>query len=269
MYARLLTLLPFAAAALWAAPEYSQRIWRIDDGLPQNRVRALAQTADGYLWVGTSEGLARFDGARFTVFDRSNTPQLTDDGILTLHVAANGTLLDRHRRRRTCGIPRRGLPQPWLGRRTDQRLCPNDFRRPARRLSGGHGPRLFSARRQPVRAPRSTPAIPHVTVPSMAEDENGRLQAVSPYGLLTMEKGHLTRAPPRCDTTDLRNLHKTASGSLWAVRTLGWGRLKDGCVETDPLLANVPLRTLIEDHEGKLSGSALWATACSAFRAES
>ena len=50
------------------------RIWRTQDGLPENRIRAIAQTPDGYLWVGTSSGLARFDGVRFVVYARFNTP---------------------------------------------------------------------------------------------------------------------------------------------------------------------------------------------------
>jgi signal transduction histidine kinase/streptogramin lyase len=45
-----------------------------ENGLPQNIVRAIAQTPDGYLWLATFNGLARFDGVRFTVFDKSNTP---------------------------------------------------------------------------------------------------------------------------------------------------------------------------------------------------
>ena len=42
-------------------------------GLPQASVRAIAQTADGYIWLGTEEGLVRFDGVRFTVFDTTNS----------------------------------------------------------------------------------------------------------------------------------------------------------------------------------------------------
>lgn len=45
--------------------QYNQRVWTREDGLPQNTVRSLAQTVDGYLWVGTEQGLARFDGVRF------------------------------------------------------------------------------------------------------------------------------------------------------------------------------------------------------------
>src|SRR4029453_14942230 len=74
------------------ASEYTHRLFGIEDGLPQNRVRALCQTPDGYLWIGTAEGLARFGGLRFTIFDQSNTPALHDDGIPTLRVGRDGAL---------------------------------------------------------------------------------------------------------------------------------------------------------------------------------
>ena len=45
-------------------------------GLPENTVIALTQTRDGFLWVGTQDGLARFDGVQFDVFDEANTPGL-------------------------------------------------------------------------------------------------------------------------------------------------------------------------------------------------
>ncbi|MEO8352004.1 MAG: two-component regulator propeller domain-containing protein [Chthoniobacteraceae bacterium] len=45
---------------------YLVKNWRTIDGLPQNWVRAIEQTSDGYLWVGTRGGLSRFDGVRFT-----------------------------------------------------------------------------------------------------------------------------------------------------------------------------------------------------------
>jgi ligand-binding sensor domain-containing protein/signal transduction histidine kinase len=47
------------------AGAFSFRAWQREQGLPQNSVHAIAQTRDGYLWVGTDDGLARFDGARF------------------------------------------------------------------------------------------------------------------------------------------------------------------------------------------------------------
>src|SRR5882724_11677731 len=73
-------------------PVYVSRMWRTQDGLPENRIRTLAQTPDGYLWVGTSSGLARFDGVRFVVYARFNTPSMTDDNIRALAVARDGSL---------------------------------------------------------------------------------------------------------------------------------------------------------------------------------
>ena len=51
------------------ATQYAKKFWQLEEGLPQNSVNALAQTDDGYLWVGTEEGLARFNGVRFEIFD--------------------------------------------------------------------------------------------------------------------------------------------------------------------------------------------------------
>ncbi len=62
-------------------PEYRVTRWTAENGLPQNWVKALVQTHDGYLWIGTLNGLVRFDGVKFTVFDHRNTPEMTQDAI--------------------------------------------------------------------------------------------------------------------------------------------------------------------------------------------
>jgi ligand-binding sensor domain-containing protein/signal transduction histidine kinase len=46
--------------------EFNPTLWQTEEGLPNNHVLSIAQTRDGYLWVGTREGLARFDGIKFT-----------------------------------------------------------------------------------------------------------------------------------------------------------------------------------------------------------
>jgi ligand-binding sensor domain-containing protein len=49
--------------------------WTTDQGLPQNFVRAITQTSDGFLWVGTMNGLARFDGLHFRGFAKDGPPE--------------------------------------------------------------------------------------------------------------------------------------------------------------------------------------------------
>lgn len=66
--------------------------WTSEEGLPQNSVMALVQTRDGYLWIGTFGGLARFDGIKFTIFNSANTPALTSNRILALYEDNTGVL---------------------------------------------------------------------------------------------------------------------------------------------------------------------------------
>src|SRR5262245_53015801 len=58
--------------------------WTLADGLRQSSVIALTQTRDGYLWLGTLNGLLRFDGNSFTTFNVNNTPGLPGNGVVFL-----------------------------------------------------------------------------------------------------------------------------------------------------------------------------------------
>src|SRR5262249_7274782 len=66
------------------ASAYSVDVWKAENGLPQNSVQAIVQTRDGYLWMGTQEGLVRFDGVRFTIYDTDNTATLKSSYIRAL-----------------------------------------------------------------------------------------------------------------------------------------------------------------------------------------
>jgi len=78
-------LLCVFCASLWlilstpALAQYRFDTWTIDDGLPHNSVRGICQTRDGYLWLTTWDGVARFDGTRFQVFKQGSTPGLTSN----------------------------------------------------------------------------------------------------------------------------------------------------------------------------------------------
>jgi signal transduction histidine kinase/CheY-like chemotaxis protein/ligand-binding sensor domain-containing protein len=72
--------------------QYVHEVWQQEDGLPEDDVTTITQTRDGYIWLGTEAGLVRFDGIRFTVFDQSNTPELTSGFIHKLHEGRDGSL---------------------------------------------------------------------------------------------------------------------------------------------------------------------------------
>jgi len=70
--------------------DYNTRLWQMEDGLPNNTVQAIAQTRDGYLWVGTREGLTRFDGIKFQSVDL--IPEHASLSISSLHQSRDGSL---------------------------------------------------------------------------------------------------------------------------------------------------------------------------------
>lgn len=75
-----------------AMTQYFLETWTTNNGLPENSVFTIRQTRDGYLWLGTEEGLVRFDGVKFTVFDKSNTPEFRDNAIMALVEDRQGSL---------------------------------------------------------------------------------------------------------------------------------------------------------------------------------
>lgn len=81
---------PTPVPGLGSLAHHRHDAWRTEQGLPQSWVSRVVQTPDGYLWLGTLGGLARFDGARFTVFDRATTPSLPSNGVQPVLVERGG-----------------------------------------------------------------------------------------------------------------------------------------------------------------------------------
>jgi signal transduction histidine kinase/ligand-binding sensor domain-containing protein len=74
-----------------ALSQYTRTVWTQEHGLPQDTVRAIAQTKDGYLWLGTDEGLAQFDGYDFVVFNKENGA-LPSNSVAALWASQDGSL---------------------------------------------------------------------------------------------------------------------------------------------------------------------------------
>ncbi len=91
-------LLLLAASQIWGLdpstplPQFGHDVWTSDSGLPQNSITTMVQARDGYIWLGTQEGLVRFDGSRFVIFDTRNTKALNDDWVQALLESRDGTL---------------------------------------------------------------------------------------------------------------------------------------------------------------------------------
>jgi ligand-binding sensor domain-containing protein/serine/threonine protein kinase len=70
--------------------QYAHEVWQ--DELPQNTILTIKQTRNGYIWFGTYEGLVRFDGIRFTVFDKRSTKEIENNAVFVVYEDSKGTL---------------------------------------------------------------------------------------------------------------------------------------------------------------------------------
>ena len=79
--------------------QYAHTAWRIREGFTKGFISSLAQTPDGYVWLGTEFGLLRFDGVRNVPWQPPPDQHLPSSNIMSLLAARDGTLLDRHPQR--------------------------------------------------------------------------------------------------------------------------------------------------------------------------
>src|SRR5580704_14380710 len=91
-------LLLFALNTVWAVDpnirisQYGHTSWRTRDGAFNGSAAVIAQTTDGYLWIGTNTGLVRFDGVRFASWNPPSGSRLLDSRIFSLLGAHDGSL---------------------------------------------------------------------------------------------------------------------------------------------------------------------------------
>ena len=242
MYARAILFLVLACHGLSGA-EYSHRIWRTEDGLPQNRVQAIAQTREGYLWIGTSEGLARFDGVRFLTFDRSNTPAITDNSILCLESESDGSLW--------IGTEGGGLLHYAQGGfeafGQHEGLTNNFIRAIHLDLHGtlwvGTDRGFFRYSKGRFERLDGTTEVPLASVMEIAEDGGGGVWVAMAGGLTTVRKGQLRKAI--CD-------HATGISASITVLLIREGLLASGCQVPQVSLPETPVTSLHKDGKGNL-----------------
>jgi signal transduction histidine kinase/ligand-binding sensor domain-containing protein len=223
--------LAMACSALFAiAPTgFTRKVWQTQDGLPEQTVQAFAQTPDHYLWIGTTGGLLRFDGARLTLFDVENTPQLGTNSVFSLMVSRDGSLwigtegggLLRYEAGRfrvfgtqdglSDGFVRALLEDSqgtiWAG--TDNGLL---------RFSDGKFKRVDGVDGRPT-----------IAVHAIAEDHFGRLW-VGGSRLLCFDRDELReyRLPAASSQNRVKSILETTDGTIWVGTVSGLDRLRPG-----------------------------------------
>ncbi|WP_224365002.1 two-component regulator propeller domain-containing protein [Hyalangium versicolor] len=197
--------------------QFPHRVWQTTDGLPENAIEALAQTPDGYLWSGTWEGLVRFDGVHFTVFDLINTPALQGRTIRCLATDPAGTLwigTDVGLTRMSQGIFSAVNAAPEVPLRHLHALLPT--RDGSLWIAtDGHGLLRYSEGRFQVWT--TDTGLAHNRVGALVEDPKGRLWVGTPKGLQFWDGTALQPGPslPEQANASVLSLAAEKDGTLW------------------------------------------------------
>ncbi len=231
--------------------------WLTDQGLPHHSVRALRQTREGYLWVGTDHGLARFDGVRFTTYRALETRGLQDSRIRCLHEDGAGALwigtaeggLTRYQEGSFLAFTtREGLSSDtvlglasgegntlWVGTASGLNLCDQGRFTTFFRIDG----------------------LPDDRVEALGPLRNGGLLLATRHGLSLFRSGKFSPFPavPGRPRTDVRLLLEDTRGRLWMGAESGYG-----CVQGGQVLAGAglgaspapPVLALIERANGEV-----------------
>jgi ligand-binding sensor domain-containing protein len=207
--------------------QYPLDVWNEQRGLPNAHVQGLAQTDDGYLWIGTEEGLARFDGVAFTVFDHNTDPAFFDDSVTALLAAPAGRLwvgtahgLLRYEKGRFVPVMPGGQPVAGLIRSivlTDDGTL----------WAGGSAGLFRIGRDGTSEAFTKARGLPDDAVWSIVQDAARRVWVGTRRGLVRIE-GRTTTTFGTADglpDEDVRALALGPDGTLWVGSVSGLARL--------------------------------------------
>ena len=251
--------------------QYLQRIWQTRQGLPQSSILAIHQTRDGYLWLGTADGLVRFDGVRFTspedldglALPKMSVRQLAEDARGALWIATSNAGLFRIENGSVARFSRRdGLPSDnvaclFPGRGSDLWACAETglvqiangkirvfpsgepVTAAAQRADGsiwlggeGRGLRVWNGTQFTSYSLQSLP--PYARVQAMLSDSGDALWIGTTAGLIRLQHGReqrFTKADGLANDSVL-SLAEGRSGSIWIGTDGGFSRWRNAEVES-------------------------------------
>ena len=258
----------FSAAATGIALEpttqlasYGRQAWGMENGLPQNTVQALAQTKDGFIWLGTEVGLVRFDGTSFQVFDKNTMPALPGNDVRCLLAGNDGALwigtseglarwMDGAVRFFTTkdGLPGNNIQKLFVGNSGDvSAITENGIGK----IEDGRASRDTWIYEENLPGPLPDYRFRVSLRQGQLADANTTTLAIGQGGGRVI-RFHVGAEIPG---TRIQQLYLDHEGTLWVGTNRGLARWANGKLErmpvTDPL-ASASVLTLMEDREGNI-----------------
>lgn len=240
--------------------DYTIENWQVEQGLPQISVTSIAQTSDGYLWLGTFNGLVRFDGVRFTVFNDANTPAMCGNSIHRLITDPQGTLWILTQEGKLASFaegqftsygPEQGLPSCGVAA-----------------LVLDSDEHVLVVDRQGVLYRVEKRQLKTLNVQEAQENPSSHLLVAPSEPCWVQKQGKAANSSqtllrlPACGAQDAPHLDlkilcatRSREGGFWLAATSGVYRLQNGCVQEPALLFESPKKDLVavaEDRRGNL-----------------
>jgi signal transduction histidine kinase/ligand-binding sensor domain-containing protein len=255
-----LALVAPSAAALdpgRALTQYRHDSWNTTKGLPQSTGLSIARTRDGFLWVGTEEGIARFDGTTFVVHDRRNTPGFPHNLVYSLLGSRDGSLWIGT----AAGLARfvEGSAHPFGAR---EKVPEKPVRsllegREGALWAGTWGGGLVRMKNGAATVFTTADGLASDEVSSLLEDPDGTLWIATTGGLSKRDaNGRVETVPvPGARSARTRGLCRDRDGSLWVGSDAGLVRLRAGSSRffgTADGLASERIQNLASDQDGNV-----------------
>ena len=243
-------LLPAVASA-----QYRFDSWSTDTGLPQNTVLAILQTHDGYLWFTTSDGLVRYDGVTFRIFDKGNTSGLRSNRFTSLYEDVDHTLW--------IGTEDGFISTYRQGKFVSYAASPGWRSVSVNRIQRDQQGTLWVSTTGGIlkfENDKFTPYVPEGVEADHIEafpGASGALWCFLNSDIRRQQNGSVITYKPGGDFTseDITGVHEDRNGSLWLGLAHGHLlRLKDGVVTPYPLRKSIlkrqPVTVIYEDANG-------------------
>jgi ligand-binding sensor domain-containing protein/signal transduction histidine kinase len=248
-----------------AAPhlEYTRTVWRVSDGLPEDTVQALTESSEGFLWIGTTGGLARFDGTHIQIYGQGMAQPLSVNSIFCVALGKDGSLwagteggglLRLRGNRLRVYSSNDGLTEGFV------RSVYEDDRG---RLWVGTDDGLFVLEGERLRRVDQGTAFASMGVHSITEDHKHRIWAGGSRLIAIDRDGHERDfpLPGAYSENTVKRILETRDGTLWVGTVGGLQRLEHGRFRTVPGI-HATVRSLLQTSDGTLwigtIGDGLW-----------
>ncbi|MCP5046202.1 MAG: response regulator [bacterium] len=239
--------------------QYIYDVWGTEDGLPQNAVRTIIQTRDGYLWMGTQQGLVRFDGVRFEVYDKRRVEQMSSHSVRALcedregHLwigTYGGGLIRRDGKNGafTAYTARQGL--------ANDRVMAVKEDREGNLWIGTYGGGLSRMKNGEFTTYTTQQGLACNRIWAIHQDHRGNVWVGTDGGLTRIKEERFTTYTPQATgegpaDNRVRAICQDREGNLWIGTRGGLYRMKDGKLSAYGM-QTITVMSLCEDREGNL-----------------